>query len=44
MKARVAPRLEAKETITKPQPRPNSAPAASVMMAAPGSDSAVTSR
>ncbi len=35
-KARVAPTLEANDTMTVPQPRPKMAPPASVMMAAPG--------
>ncbi len=34
--------LEAKETTTRPVQKPNSAPPASVRIAAPGSDSAVT--
>ncbi len=34
--------LDANETITVPASRPKIAPAASVMIAAPGSDSAVT--
>jgi hypothetical protein len=38
----VAPIDEAKETITVPHSRPNTAPPASVISAAPGSDSAVT--
>jgi hypothetical protein len=41
-KARVAPMVDAKDTISSPQPRPNRAPPASVITAAPGSDSAVT--
>jgi hypothetical protein len=41
-KARVAPRLEAKDTSTMPHSRPNTAPPASVMIAAPGKESAVT--
>ena len=40
--ASVAPIEEANETISVPQPSPNSAPAASVITAAPGSDSPVT--
>ena len=41
-KASVAPIVDAKDTISRPQPSPNSAPPASVITAAPGSDSAVT--
>ena len=40
--ASVAPRLEAKDTTSVPTHRPKMAPPSSVMMAAPGSDSAVT--
>ena len=40
--ASVAPMLEAKDTSSVPTPSPKMAPASSVMMAAPGSDSAVT--
>ena len=40
--ADVAPSEEAKDTITVPHPNPKIAPAASVMMTAPGSDSPVT--
>jgi hypothetical protein len=39
--ASVAPMLDANDTITVPQSRPKMAPPASVMMVAPGSDSAV---
>ena len=42
MKASVAPIEEANETITVPQASPKMAPAASVMMTAPGSESPVT--
>ena len=41
-KASVAPIVEAKDTSTVPASRPKTAPPASVMIAAPGSDSAVT--
>ena len=41
-KASVAPIEDAKDTMTVPQRRPKSAPATSVRMAAPGSESAVT--
>ncbi len=41
-KARVAPTDEANDTIRMPAKKPKMAPPASVMMAAPGSDSAVT--
>jgi len=41
-KARVAPMLEANETITVPHSRPKMAPATNVMIRAPGSDSPVT--
>jgi hypothetical protein len=40
--AAVAPRLEANDTSTVPQSRPKMAPATSVMIAAPGSESPVT--
>jgi hypothetical protein len=40
--ARVAPMLEANDTSTVPHNRPKIAPPASVMIAAPGSDRAVT--
>ena len=40
--AKVAPIDDAKETRTVPQSRPNSAPPAKVITAAPGSDNAVT--
>ncbi len=39
--ASVAPSVEANDTMTVPQTRPKTAPPASVMMAAPGSDKAV---
>ena len=39
--ASVAPSVDANETTMVPSTRPNPAPAASVMMAAPGSDNAV---
>ena len=41
-KASVAPREEANETMTVPHPRPKIAPAASVMIVAPGSERLVT--
>ena len=41
-KAKVAPMLEANETISRPQPSPKSAPPASVRIVAPGNDNAVT--
>ncbi len=40
--AKVAPIVDAKETINKPHHNPKSAPATSVMTAAPGIDRAVT--
>ena len=40
--ASVAPMLEANDTITVPQSRPKMAPAAKVMIAAPGRDRPVT--
>ena len=40
--ASVAPRVEAKDTTTVPHTSPKMAPPASVRMAAPGKDSAVT--
>jgi hypothetical protein len=42
-KAQVAPSVLAKDTSSVPHVNPNSAPAARVMTAAPGIDSAVTS-
>ena len=41
-KARVAPRVEAKETMTVPPSSPKTAPPASVRSAAPGNERAVT--
>ncbi|MNC93780.1 hypothetical protein D3C83_104880 [compost metagenome] len=41
-KASVAPMVEAKETITVPHRSPNTAPPASVITVAPGSESPVT--
>jgi hypothetical protein len=41
-KARLAPIVDANETMTVPRSSPKMAPAPSVMIAAPGSDSAVT--
>ena len=38
----VAPRVEAKDTSSRPQPNPKMPPPASVRMAAPGSDSEAT--
>ena len=39
--AKVAPRVEANDTSSKPHHKPNTAPPAKVMMTAPGKDKAV---